>query len=150
LLDLCSQAWVEGLAKRLSQRRLPFYAALNYDGVMQWSPADPGDAAITQAFNRHQRQDKGFGPALGPDAADMIAAAFAAAGYHVLQADSPWRLAQGQAALQRELVKGIAQAASEAGADEAKAWGNTRTLAASVAACHIGHRDILALPTGAV
>lgn len=150
LLDLCSQAWVEGLAQRLARHNLPFYAALNYDGVMEWTPSDPADALITQAFNRHQREDKGLGPALGPDAANMIAATFAAAGYRILQADSPWHLSGGHAALQRELVQGIAQAASEAGAGEATTWGETRKAAASTAVCHIGHRDILALPAGAV
>jgi SAM-dependent methyltransferase len=149
LLDLCSQSWVEGLAERLARHKLPFYAALNYDGVMQWTPSDPADAQITQAFNRHQRQDKGFGPALGPDAANIIAKIFAAAGYRVLQADSPWHLSGGHAALQRELVQGIAQAASEAGAEKAMAWGDSRKAAASTAVCHIGHRDILALPAGA-
>jgi hypothetical protein len=149
LLDLCSQAWVEGLAERLARHKLPFYAVLNYDGVMQWSPADPNDALITQAFNRHQRQDKGFGPALGPDAANMIAKTFAAAGYRILQADSPWLLSAEHEALQRELVQGIAQAASEAGADDATTWGDTRKAAVRTAVCHIGHRDILALPAGA-
>lgn len=149
LLDLCSQEWVEGLAERLARHNLPFYAALNYDGVMQWIPSDPADAQITQAFNRHQRQDKGFGPALGPDAANIIAKIFAAAGYRVLQADSPWHLSAAHAALQGELVQGIAQAASEAGAEKAMAWGDSRKAAVSTAVCHIGHRDILALPAGA-
>jgi hypothetical protein len=137
------------LAERLAQHKLPFYAALNYDGVMQWGPADPSDAAITQAFNRHQRQDKGFGPALGPDAAHVIATVFAAAGYRILEADSPWHLSAEHAALQRELVQGIAQAASEAGAADATTWGDTRKTAVNTAVCHIGHRDILALPAGA-
>jgi SAM-dependent methyltransferase len=150
LLDLCSQAWVEGLAEKLARHNLPFYAALNYDGVMQWTPPYPADDMITQAFNRHQRTDKGFGPALGPDAANVIATTFAAAGYRVLQADSPWLLSGEHAALQRELVQGIAQAASEAGAGEASTWGDTRKAAARTAHCHIGHRDVLALPAGAV
>jgi hypothetical protein len=150
LLDLCSQAWVEGVAEKLARHNLPFYAALNYDGVMHWTPPDPADDMITQAFNRHQRQDKGFGPALGPDAANVIATTFAAAGYRVLQADSPWLLSGEHAALQRELVQGIAQAAFEAGAGEASRWGDIRKAAASTALCHIGHRDILALPAGAV
>ena len=148
LLDLCSRDWVEKLATRLASRRLPFYAALNYDGVMEWTPADPADAGITQAFNRHQRQDKGLGPALGPDAADVIAEIFAAAGYRVLQADSPWRLAPDQAALHLELLQGIARAADEAGAAEARAWGARRAAAVERTHCRIGHRDILALPGG--
>ena len=148
LLDLCSRQWVETLAARLAAQGLPFYAALNYDGVMEWTPADPADAPVTQAFNRHQRQDKGLGPALGPDAADVIAEVFAAAGYRVLHADSPWRLGPEHAALHRELLQGIAQAAEEAGATEARDWGASRAAAVDRTQCVIGHRDILALPEG--
>lgn len=149
LLDLCSQEWVSALAQRLAQRKMPFYAALNYDGVMHWTPADDRDAIVTQAFNRHQRGDKGFGPALGPDAPAMIDAIFTKAGYHVQQADSPWKIDTAQSALQRELLQGIAQAATEAGAPDAQNWLKARHDAADHALCHIGHRDILALPAGA-
>lgn len=148
LLDLCSRDWVATLAERLARLGLPFYAALNYDGVMHWTPSDPSDVAVTQAFNRHQRGDKGFGPALGPDAAKVIAEIFTAAGYRVVEADSPWLLGADKAALQRELVQGIAQAAHEAGESDALRWGVNRTTAADTAFCHIGHRDLLALPKG--
>ena len=146
LLDLCSREWVAGLAERLAARKLPFYAALNYDGIMQWSPSDGDDTAITQAFNHHQRGDKGFGPALGPDAASVIAEVFAAAGYHLHQANSPWHLDETHADLQRELVAGIAQAAAEAGAAQAIVWGDARKAGADTTLCQIGHRDLLALP----
>ena len=149
LLDLCSHDWVKALADRLSRYKLPFYAALNYDGQMDWTPADPADAIVTRAFNTHQRGDKGFGPALGPDAADAIAKIFTAAGYSVLQAESPWRLGSSEAALQRELVTGIADAAHQAGAAEALGWGALRSGNVDSAACRIGHRDLLALPAGA-
>jgi SAM-dependent methyltransferase len=150
LLDLCSHDWVKALADRLSRQKLPFYAALNYDGQMDWTPAYPADAVVTRAFNKHQRGDKGFGPALGPDAADAIAEIFAEAGYTVLQAESPWRLGPAEAELQRELLTGIAGAAHEAGAAEALGWGALRTGSVDSAACRIGHRDLLALPAGAV
>lgn len=145
LLDLCARDWVSRLADRLAARGLPFYAALNYDGVMQWTPADAADGAVTDAFNRHQRGDKGFGPALGPDAADAIAEVFQAAGFTVSRADSPWRLGPSEADLQRALLTGIATAATEAGAD-AEQWLQTRLDALGAARCHIGHVDILALP----
>lgn len=148
LLDLCSRDWVRGLAERLAAQSLPFYAALNYDGVMEWSPADPSDDAVTQAFNRHQRGDKGFGPALGPDSADAIAEVFTAAGFKVLQADSPWQLGPSEADLQRELLAGIAGAAAEAGENTSGRWLQTRIGALAEARCRIGHRDLLALPPG--
>lgn len=146
LLDLCSRDWVASLAGHLARRGLPFYAALNYDGVMHWTPADHRDDTVTQAFNRHQRGDKGFGPALGPDAPAAIDAIFTRAGYRVQQADSPWTIGPDQAALHRQLLDGIAQAAAEAGATDAAAWGAHRAAAAQGSLCHIGHRDILALP----
>ncbi len=145
LLDLCARDWVVALADRLARMSLPFYAALTYDGVMTWTPADPDDAAVTAAFNTHQRGDKGFGPALGPDAADVCAEIFSAAGFRVMQAESPWHLAEADAALQADLVTGIAAAATEAGHD-ATAWGARRAAAAAATLCHIGHRDFLALP----
>ena len=144
LLDLVPLAWVEGLARRLSG--VPFYAALSYDGQMSWSPADPRDEAVTEAFNRHQTGDKGLGPALGPLAAGHASAAFAAAGFGVEMAESPWRLDPGMAALQRELTRGIATAAAEAGAACAEAWGRDRYAAAEDATCRIGHTDLLAIP----
>lgn len=147
LLDLMPGDWLAGLAQRL---RVPFYAALSYDGRMHWTPADPRDAAVTAAFNRHQRGDKGLGPAMGPDAAARMAEALRAAGFAVTTADSPWQLGPDMAALQRELTDGIAAAATDAGAPEALAWGRDRHAAADRTLCRIGHLDLLALPARGV
>ena len=49
-------------------------------------------------FNRHQRRDKGFGPALGPTAATMLARLAAAAGARVVVGRSDWRLAEARGA----------------------------------------------------
>lgn len=148
LLDLCSRDWVSRLADRLAAHALPFYAALNYNGVMQWLPVDPADDAVTRAFNRHQRGDKGFGSALGPDSANAIVEVFEAAGYKVLQADSPWQLGPSEAGLQNELLTGIASAAVEAGECAAEKWLKTRLGQLDVASCQIGHNDLLAFPPG--
>ena len=69
LLDLVSEEWLERLVVETAVRRLPVYAALSYDGVIEMTPADAADRSIVAAVNAHQRTDKGFGPALGPDAA---------------------------------------------------------------------------------
>src|SRR5664279_6019575 len=66
LLDLVSATWLERLAVEIAARKIPIYAALSYDGRIEFGPADPLDAAIAAAVNAHQRTDKGFGPALGP------------------------------------------------------------------------------------
>jgi hypothetical protein len=143
VLDLVSHTWVEGLAARLAAARVGVYAALSYDGRMRWTPALPGDAAVREAFNRHQRGDKGLGPALGPAAAGTLAWALARRGFRVRTAPSPWRLGP-EAALGRDLVAGVAAAALEAGLTGAAGWGQARRAASG--ACTVGHCDLLALP----
>ena len=53
-------------------------------GASRSTPADPLDAAVVAAVNAHQRTDKGFGPALGPQAAGYAIARFQALGYAVV------------------------------------------------------------------
>lgn len=143
LLDLMPRDWVAALAARLT---VPFYAALSYDGHMSWDPADPLDAPVTEAFNRHQLGDKGLGPALGPGAVTASTAIFDAAGFDVAQADSPWVLGPDTAALHASLLEGIATAAAETGLAEALDWGQRRRDRVVQTICTIGHGDILALP----
>src|SRR5262249_20620765 len=90
LLDLVSAAWLERLAVETAARRLPIYAALTYDGRAELEPVDPFDAAIIAAVNRHQRRDKGFGPALGPAAAAAAVTQFQVVQYAVTQGQSDW------------------------------------------------------------
>jgi SAM-dependent methyltransferase len=149
LFDLASAAWTDALAARLAAAGLGLYATLSYDGRMGWTPDDPRDAAVAAAFNDHQRGDKGFGPALGPAAAAGLAAAFAARGYQLRLAPSPWRLGPAEAALQRALVEGVAAAAAEAGFAAAAAWGQARRACSGSTACEVGHVDMLALPPSA-
>ena len=68
LLDLISDEWLERLAVETAARRLPVYAALSYNGRIEMTPDDAVDKKIVAAMNKHQRTDKGFGPALGPEA----------------------------------------------------------------------------------
>jgi hypothetical protein len=146
LFDLVSAAWIDALADRLSAAQTGLYAALSYDGLLEWNPADPDDAAIRNAFNAHQRGDKGFGPALGSSGASHLADAMRKRGYRVTIADSPWKLGATEPQLQRALVTGIADAARELGVESADAWLARRLEAAPVARCTVGHRDLLALP----
>lgn len=150
LLDLVSEDWLAGLVTVLAAHRLPFHAALSYDGRMAWTPVDAGDAGVTAAFNRHQGGDKGFGPALGPDAGARAAALFRAAGYRVRLAESPWRIGPDQAALGAALLDGIGAAAAEAGlaADEAARWLAARRAALVQGEMVVGHLDLLAVPDG--
>jgi len=143
LLDLVTEEWLVRLAQSL---KVPFYAALSYNGQMHWDPADPRDQAVTEAFNRHQRQDKGLGPALGPTSVKKTIQVFEAAGCTVLHGESPWQLGPESTELQHALVAGIAQAASEAGENTAHAWGETRVAQAAGTQCVIGHGDLLIIP----
>lgn len=146
LLDLVSEAWLEGLVARLARAGLPFYAALSYDGDMSWTPENGEDAAVTCAFNADQRSDKGFGPALGADSATRAAVLFRNAGYTVELGDSPWRLGPQDQPLQAELLNGIATAAARAGHSGTDVWLARRRAALDHAQARIGHKDFLAVP----
>lgn len=149
LFDLMSETWITALILRAERFSLPIYAALSYNGVMHWQPSDPKDAEITEAFNAHQRRDKGSGPALGPDAAARFAQLATARGWQVAMADSDWQLGPEHALLQQTLVAGIAEAADEGGAQDALAWGERRGADAATSRAVIGHIDVLAIPGAA-
>lgn len=144
LLDLVSHAWIEGLAARLAEAGVGFYAALSVDGRMAWDPPFPQDAAIAAAFARHQARDKGLGLALGPLAPNAAAAAFARCGFSVRTAPSDWRLGPSDGGLQAAFAAGVAAAAAEAGCPDAAAW--VQACSARPRTCVVGHVDLLALP----
>ncbi len=152
LLDLVSDEWLQRLAVEAAARRLPVYAALSYDGRIGFAPADPFDDAIVAAVNAHQRRDKGFGPALGPTAADAAVARFKAVGYEVVYGVADWRFGPDDRAIQNETLSGWATAARETGmplADVA-AWLTRRRdfVAAGRSTIEVGHLDVFARPTG--
>lgn len=146
LFDLMTAEWMEALLTRASPSRVPIYAALSYDGQMAWSPADQRDASITEAFNTHQRSDKGLGPALGPDATATFERLCDAFGYRVETAQSPWCLGPVEAKLHAALLDGIAHAAQECGAPDAPGWARARQEMVAQSRAHIGHTDLLAVP----
>lgn len=146
LFDLVSEEWAARLVNRLASHGIALYAALSYDGVMRWSPKDPLDAEVTRQFNRHQRGDKGFGPAMGPQAGPCLSALLRARRYSVTCAPSPWRLGPSEASLQKELLSGIAGAAQEIGLDGSGDWSARRRATLDHGWAEIGHLDLLALP----
>ena len=113
LLDLVSEDWLDRFARHIAARALPVYAALTYDGRIDFSPTDPLDAAIASAVNAHQRTDKGFGPALGPSAAAVAISRFKALGYSIVQGNSDWMIGTADQEIQVELLTGWANAARE-------------------------------------
>lgn len=142
LFDLCSAAFIADFITHLGGRT-GLYAALNYDGVMEWSDPHPLDSAVTAAFNRHQTRDKGFGPAAGPQAAQTLAKLCERAGLQTRLASSPWILHPGP--LHSAFVTGVAEAATDMGVDT-QDWLAARL--ASAGSCRVGHLDLLALPQG--
>jgi hypothetical protein len=149
LLDLVSLEWLDRLAIEAAARRLPVYAALTYDGRTALDPDESFDDEILTSFNTHQRTDKGFGPALGPIAAERAIARFEHVGYRVAQGQSDWVLQPRDRALQEALFAGWA--AQSASASGASAWLARRRshLVAGRSNLAVGHVDFFARPMGA-
>jgi SAM-dependent methyltransferase len=147
LLDLVSEVWLHAMCAACGRHRAAVLFTLSYDGRIECSPAEPADELIRSLVNRHQRTDKGFGLALGPDAAAHAVQHLQRLGYHVIHERSDWVLDPESADLQRELIEGWAAAAravSPADGEAIRAWlarrifhvgrGNSRLL--------VGHEDV--------
>jgi SAM-dependent methyltransferase len=153
LLDLVSADWLERLAVEAAARRLPVYAALTYQGRATLAPAEPFDLEIVAAVNRHQRRDKGFGPALGPEAALAALRSFERVGYTVVTGSSDWVFGPEDRDIQLEVLAGFAGAAADLDdlpADAIAAWlARRRNLVEEgQSSMRVGHIDFLAIPTG--
>lgn len=152
LLDLVSHEWLERLVTEAAARHLPVYAALSYDGLATIDPVDPLDSDIIDAVNQHQQRDKGFGPALGPEAAATAPGRFEAIGYEVTQGSSDWVFAPKDTEIQTEVLTGWAVAAREVGSTsigDIISWLARRRahIAAGRSLMRVGHVDFFARPT---
>jgi SAM-dependent methyltransferase len=152
LLDLVSETWLTRLVSQCAKVRVPILMALTYDGRVAFEPALSRDREVIDAVNRHQGRDKGFGPALGPDANGRLASLAAAQGYWVEVRTSDWRIRRSERELQAALIRGWSRAAREEvpASDQAAIahWEAVR-LAAVERGCsriNVGHRDLLAIP----
>lgn len=147
LIDLVSDDWIYRLTDVADTAGAAVYCALTCDGNDKWSPPHPADAFVHRAFLADMRRDKGFGPALGVDAAPVLAESLAKAGYRVASAASPWRLGAGDEPLIGALADGVADTVVGHLDDTATvdAWRLSRRQATAVA---IGHVDVLGLPPG--
>ena len=146
LFDLVSEAWLKRFVAALANRACAFYTVLIYDGIMQGDPVHPADEPIRAAFNAHQRTDKGFGRAAGPDAGAFLVRTLEGAGFEVRTALSPWALTRDDLPLILSTAEGIADAARQTSLvaeAEIADWLRSR---AALASCKIGHVDVLALP----
>lgn len=153
LLDLVSESWLRRVTARCRDSNATILFALTYDGRIQLNPEDAGDAHVRRLVNRHQRSDKGFGPALGPTAPDAAATILSESGYRVVRERSDWRLGDDEHRLHAMLLDGWFEAAFEMddGDDGALSrWRQRRraALAASGSKILIGHEDLLACLPG--
>jgi hypothetical protein len=152
LLDLVSETWLDRFARHVAAQALPVYAALTYDGRVEFSPVDPADAAIVEAVNVHQRTDKGFGPALGPLAAAAAITCFESLGYSIVQGNSDWVIGTADRSIQFELLNGWAGAAREIQSlpgREIDGWLTRRLRAVDqyASTMRVGHVDFFATPS---
>jgi SAM-dependent methyltransferase len=150
-LDLVSPEWLEQFVWHAAARHLPVYAALTYDGQVTLRPIDHHDAAVIAAVNRHQLGDKGFGPALGPNASARAIELFQAAGYDVLDGQSDWRFAPVDREIQLEIFAAWADAARETGEvpiADLDLWLGARrdAVESGRSELRIGHVDFVARP----
>lgn len=152
-LDLVSKSWLDRLTTEIAARAIPFYAALTYDGRIDITPNDPSDASIVAAINKHQATDKGFGLALGPEAAGHAVAQFERLGYAVIHRQSDWTMEPNDRDIQLQIFDGWAGAAREIGAvslADTASWLARRraNIAAGTSSLRVGHVDLFAVPTG--
>jgi hypothetical protein len=151
LLDLVSQDWLDTLAHRCRAARSAVAFALTYDGRTTIEPAEPEDALVLSLFNRHQRLDKGFGPALGPAAPRAAEDTFEAHGYELRAATSDWVIGGKEHAMQLALLDGWLGAALEIAPESRAAltgWHERRRahVLTGRSELRVGHVDLVGWP----
>jgi len=113
LLDLVSETWMRDLLSACARASAPVLLALSYDGRVELQPRHPLDGALIRLVNAHQHRDKGFGPALGPDAVTSLGQVAAPLGFRVASAPSDWLLDRADTRLQVALIQSWIDAALE-------------------------------------
>jgi hypothetical protein len=151
LLDLASERWLEELAERCRTAGAAVLLTLTYTGRSTCSPPEPEDDVVRDLLNRHQHRDKGLGGvAAGPDAASDAVRCLTTAGYHVRTEPSDWSLGPAEHELQRCLIEGWTDVATQMGFDPATVarWQDRRLahLEAGRSRIVVGHLDIAAVP----
>ena len=134
------------------RRGAALYFALSFDGRIAWEPADPGDEMIRDLVNTHQRSDKGFGPAAGPDAVKLLRALLDPADGALEIGRSDWDLGPADVALQRVLLEGHAVAAMGVRPErhgEILTWAARRQalISAGSSWLRVGHLDLALIPS---
>jgi methyltransferase family protein len=147
LLDLVSEAWLDAVCSTCQRQRSAVLFALSYDGRMTCSPEEPEDQLVRSLVNRHQRTEKDFGRALGPDASARASNILESLGYEVVRDRSDWVLDRESDELQRQLIEGWAEAATAIAPAEAElidGWRLRRIghVGAGRSSMTVGHEDL--------
>lgn len=152
LLDLVSIEWLDALIGHLKSANAAALFALTVDGRVAWDPGIEGDEEVHGFFMSHQRGAKGFGPAMGAEAARLSAERFTAAGFNVAQRTSDWCIegANGEAAA---MVTAMVDGMNDAAIEQAPAahalvskWRAQRMRLTGRSRLTVGHLDLLAIP----
>ena len=155
LLDLVSTRWLRALVAHCQEEKASALFTISYNGHFSCAPAEAEDGLVRDLMNEHQKTDKGLGgPASGPDAVARAVRCFAEAGYHVQCEPSDWALGPAEQDVQRALVDGWAEAATEIAPDRTSTiadWRRRRLahVEAGRSRVIVGHDDLAAwLPHG--
>jgi trans-aconitate methyltransferase len=151
LLDVLTRDELNALAAACAEAGCPALLALSVVGRVEFTPADPLDDELAEAFNSHQRRDDNGRRLLGPDAVAAASLAFAQYGAAVRVHASPWRLGAEESELTAEWLRGWVGAAVEQRPELApRAQPYLRQRLAECAAgglrVVVHHSDLLALP----
>lgn len=92
LLDILTRAEVRRIADALATHGTTALLTLSVTGEVAFDPADELDAAMSAAFNAHQRRTTGGRRLLGPDAPAAAAEILTALGAAVTVRPSAWSL----------------------------------------------------------
>ena len=89
IADLLSKTFIRKLLNKISSNKL-IYFSICFNGIIKWNPTNKFDKYIINNFNRHQKQDKGTGLALGSECVKYIKSYSQKKKYKCLKKDSSW------------------------------------------------------------
>ena len=148
LMDLVSATWFESLIGCGCDGIYDaIHTVLSYDGRIEWQPQDAWDETARELVNRHQLSDKGFGPALGPQAPITMLGTLRRYGFEVISGRSDWLLTPSDQTMQTYLLNGWQQAIAQlAPSRELDAWAQRRhgLVDAGHSRLRVGHQDLFA------
>ena len=144
LIDLVSRDWLVRLVRRVEEVNAALLVVLTYDGRIRWSDENAEDGRLRDLVNMHQRGEKGFGPALGPDAPRALQDVVGAG---LVTRSSDWKVGAADREMRVALVDGWADAAAEIAPEQRSrisAWAVRRRECECDLV--VGHADQLMLP----